>query len=72
MVLGFNKRTVEDDAVILFLDEASVRADYHRGTTWSKQGVTPVVSDTGDRFSLNLVLAISADERMMFNIIKKK
>lgn len=30
-------------AVIFFVDEASVRSDAHRGTTWGKIGETPVV-----------------------------
>ena len=57
MFSGLKKRSMQEDAVILFLDEASVRADYLRGTTWAKRGVTPVVSDTGDRFSIDLVSA---------------
>ena len=30
-------------ATIYFGDEASVRSDYHRGTTWASTGKTPVV-----------------------------
>ena len=32
-------------AVIYFVDEASVRSDAHRGTTWGKIGQTPVVAE---------------------------
>ena len=46
-------------AVIFFVDEASVRSDAHRGTTWGKLGQTPVVRDSGDRFSLRLISAVS-------------
>ena len=46
-------------ATIYFADEAQVRSDYHSGTTWAPKGETPVVGATGQRFSLNLVSAIS-------------
>jgi len=46
-------------AVIFFVDEASVRSDAHRGTTWGKIGETPIVRDSGDRFSLRLMSAVS-------------
>jgi len=46
-------------AIIYCGDEASVRSDYHRGTTWAPIGQTPVVKSTGARFSINLLSAIS-------------
>ena len=46
-------------AVIYFVDEAAVRADAHRGTTWAPVGETPVVKDSGDRFGLRLISAVS-------------
>ena len=42
-------------AAIYFVDEAAVRSDAHRGTTWGKIGQTPTVQDSGDRFSLKLI-----------------
>jgi transposase len=49
----------ERGAVIYFVDEASVRVDEHRGTTWAKPGETPVVEDSGDRFSIRMISAVS-------------
>jgi transposase len=46
-------------AVIYFVDEAAVRADAHRGTTWAPVAETPVVEDSGDRFGLRLISAVS-------------
>ena len=46
-------------AVIYFVDEAAVRADAHRGTTWAPVGETPVVEDSGDRFGIKLISAVS-------------
>jgi len=51
-------------ATIYFADEAQVRSDYHSGTTWAPKGETPVVGATGQRFSLNLVSAISPGGEM--------
>jgi transposase len=46
-------------ADIYFGDEASVRSDYHSGTTWAPKGQTPVVKTTGARYSVNMISAIS-------------
>jgi len=56
----------ERGAVIYFVDEASVKADEHRGTTWGKIGQTPVVKDTGDRYGINLISAVSPRGDMKF------
>lgn len=56
---GLQELARRTGAVIFFVDEASVRSDAHRGTTWGKIGETPVVEDSGDRFSLRLISAVS-------------
>ncbi len=53
-------------ASIFFADEASVRSDYHSGTTWAPVGQTPIVRSTGARFSINLISAVSARGEMRF------
>jgi transposase len=57
-------------AVIYFADEASARADAHRGTTWGKIGRTPIVKDSGDRFGVNMVSAVSARGDMKFRVFE--
>jgi transposase len=52
--------------VIYFVDESVVRSDAHRGTTWGKIGQTPEVQDSGDRFSLKLISAVSPRGDMRF------
>jgi transposase len=59
----------KEKATIYFGDESSVRSDHHHGTTWGPIGQTPIVKDTGARFTLNLVSAISAKGEMRFMII---
>jgi transposase len=55
-------------AVIYFADEAGVRSDYHAGTTWSPVGQTPVVKNTGSRFSVNMISAVSAKGALRFAV----
>jgi transposase len=55
-----------EKAEIYFEDEAGIRSDYHRGTTWGIKGSTPVVRTTGARFSLNMVSAITSKGAMRF------
>jgi transposase len=55
-------------AVIYFADEAGVRPDYHAGTTWAPAGQTPVVADTGNRFAVNMISAVSAKGALRFAV----
>jgi len=57
-------------AVVYFADEASVRSDYHAGTTWAPVGQTPVITSTGARFSVNMISAVSAKGALRFSIIE--
>jgi len=59
-------------AAIYFLDEAVVRSDNHRGTTWGKLGQTPVVSDGGGRFGLKLISAVSPRGDMRFGFVEER
>ena len=56
-------------ATVYFADEASVRSDYHAGTTWAPVGKTPVVASTGARFSVNMISAVTAQGALRFSII---
>lgn len=62
----------ERGATIFFADESRVRADGHRGTTWGPVGETPVVRDSGDRFGLNMISAVSAQGQMFFECFEDK
>ena len=53
-------------ADIFFGDEASVRSDYHSGTTWAPKGKTPVVVTTGARFKVNVISAVSPKGELRF------
>jgi transposase len=57
-------------ARIYWGDEASIRSDYHSGTTWAEKGKTPIVKTTGARFKVNMVSAIDARGSMRFMVIE--
>ncbi len=58
-------------AEIYFVDEASVRSDAHRGWTWGKIGETPVVRDSGGRFGLSVISAVTPRGDMRFIFIEQ-
>lgn len=62
----------EQGATIFFADESRVRADGHSGTTWAPIGETPVVADSGDRFGINMISAVSAQGQMYFECFETK
>lgn len=62
----------EANAEILFLDESSIRSDYHSGTTWAKRGQTPVVRSTAKRDKVNMISAISPRGEMRFMVFEGK
>jgi transposase len=57
-------------AAILFVDEAGVRPDQNRGTTWGKVGETPVVKANGSRFSLGLISAVGSRGELYFEVFE--
>src|SRR4051794_38012993 len=57
-----------EGATIYFADEAGIRSDYHSGTTWAPVGKTPVVRNTGARYSINMISAISVQGALRFTV----
>lgn len=64
------KRAKRTGAEIYFVDEAAARSDNHAGRTWAQVGRTPVVEDSGDRFGLKFVSAVSPRGDMRFQVIE--
>jgi transposase len=62
------KEATERNALIFFADEASVRTDFHSGTTWAPIGRTPVVEATGEKKSIMMVSAVSPRGELRFHI----
>jgi transposase len=61
-------RAKKEGAVIFFADEASVRTNYHAGTTWAPVGKTPVVTGSGEKRSISLISAISPRGELHFQV----
>ncbi len=54
------------NALIMFADEAGIRTDDHRGTTWGQVGQTPIVPRLGARYRVNMLSATTAQGEMRF------
>ena len=59
-----------EKAEIFFEDESGVRSDFHSGTTLAPKGKTPVVRVTGQRFSLNMMSAVSPRGELRFMVVR--
>lgn len=57
-----------EGATIYFADEAGIRSDYHAGTTWAPVGQTPAVHNTGARYSINMLSAVTAQGLLRFTV----
>lgn len=57
-------------AEIHWADEMGVRSDHQTGTSYSPKGKTPVVRDTGKRFSHNMIASITNRGTLRFKLYK--
>lgn len=64
-------RAKEEGAAIFFADEASVRTNYHAGTTWAPVGRTPVVAASGRTRSISMVSAVSPRGELHFQVYEE-
>jgi transposase len=65
---AIRKEARKAGATVYFADEAGIRSDYHSGTTWAPVGCTPVVANTGARYSVNMLSAVSAQGALRFMV----
>ena len=61
-------RAAQVGATILVADEASVRTDYHAGTTWASVGQTPVVTGSAVRQAVKMISAIGQRGELSFQV----
>jgi len=66
---AIKKRASKEDAIIYFGDETGMRSDHQAGRSYAPAGKTPVIKKTGQRFSLNMISAISNQGHLQFMII---
>lgn len=63
------RKAKRQNAVIYFEDEVGMRSDHQAGKSYAPKGETPVIKKTGQRFSLNMVSAISNKGHVEFMIL---
>lgn len=66
---AIKKRALKEKAVIYFGDETGMRSDHQAGRSYAPSGETPVIKRTGQRFSLNMISAISNKGHLQFMLL---
>lgn len=66
---AIQKKAKKEKAVIYFGDETGMRSDHQTGRSYAPKGETPIIKRTGQRFSLNMISAISNRGHLQFMII---
>lgn len=66
---AIKKRARKEKAIIYFGDETGMRSDHQTGRSYAPAGETPVITKTGNRFSINMISAISNQGHLQFMII---
>jgi transposase len=68
---AIKRRAAKEKAAIYFGDETGMRSDHQAGRSYAPKGQTPVIKSTGQRFSLNMISAISNKGYLQFMIIDR-
>lgn len=66
------RRARRERARILWADEMGLRSDHAAGRSWSPQGQTPVIEGAGQRFSANVISAISNQGHLQFRVFSER
>ena len=66
------KQAAIEKAEIFWADEMGLRSDHTSGTTYGRKGQTPVVPITGDRFSCNMISALTNRGTLYFMVFKDR
>lgn len=62
----------KEEGVIYFGDETGCRSDHQAGKSYAPKGKTPIVKKTGQRFSINMISAISNRGHLQFMILENR
>lgn len=68
---ALKKRALKEKATIYFGDETGMRSDHQAGRSYAPAGETPTIKSTGQRFSINMISAISNKGYLQFMIIDR-
>ena len=61
-----------EGAEIHWGDEMGMRSDHQAGTTYGRQGLTPVIPGTGRRFSCNMISTVTNRGRLSFMVFRER
>lgn len=68
---AIKRRATKEKGTIYFGDETGMRSDHQAGRSYAPKGETPIITGTGQRFSLNMISAISNKGHLQFMIIDR-
>ena len=68
---AIHARAKAEGAEIYWADEMGLRSDHQAGRSWSPRGRTPVILGTGQRFSSNMISAITNRGHMCFMVFNE-
>ena len=68
---AIKRRATKEKGTIYFGDETGMRSDHQAGRSYAPKGETPIITATGQRFSLNMISAISNKGHLQFMIIDR-
>ena len=66
---AIRRKAQRQKGTIFWVDESGMRSQHHAGTTYAPKGKTPVISRTGQHFSLNMISAITSRGALVFMIV---
>lgn len=69
---AIKKQAQQQNAIIYFGDETGMRSDHQAGRSYAPKGETPLIKRTGQRFSLNMISAISNKGHLQFMITEAR
>lgn len=69
---AIKEQAKEEGGVIYFSDETGCRSDHQAGKSYAPKGQTPIVMKTGQRFSINMISAISNRGHLQFMILENR
>lgn len=68
---AIKRRATKEKGTIYFGDETGMRSDHQAARSYAPKGETPIITGTGQRFSLNMISAISNKGHLQFMIIDR-
>jgi transposase len=67
---AIKRKASKQHGLIFWLDEVGMRSQHQAGTTFAPKGKTPVMERTGQRFSLNMISAITNRGQLVFMVVE--